>query len=57
MQARRAPASGVDLRNPNQAVDLYESLGFRIVSESFEYALGPFEPSGAAPDRPTGVAS
>jgi ribosomal protein S18 acetylase RimI-like enzyme len=32
---------GVDLRNPNHAADLYQSMGYRIVSESFEYALGP----------------
>ncbi len=35
---------GVDLRNPNHAVDLYESMGYRIVSESFEYVAGPFGP-------------
>ena len=34
-------ALGVDLRNPNHAADLYQSMGYRIVSESFEYALGP----------------
>jgi mycothiol synthase len=32
---------GVDLRNPNHAADLYTTMGYRIVSESFEYALGP----------------
>ncbi|HET9435742.1 MAG TPA: GNAT family N-acetyltransferase [Candidatus Limnocylindrales bacterium] len=32
---------GVDLQNPNQAVELYRSMGYRIVSETFEYALGP----------------
>ncbi len=35
---------GVDTENPNQALTLYESLGFRIVSEMFEYELGPFGP-------------
>lgn len=54
----------VDLRNPNQAVELYRSMGYGIVSESFEYALGPLRhggqnpPGGAGPDRSsTGVAS
>jgi mycothiol synthase len=35
---------GVDLRNPNHAVDLYQGMGYRIISESFEYALGPLGP-------------
>jgi len=35
----------VDLRNPNHAVDLYQGMGYRIVSESFEYVLGPLEPA------------
>ena len=35
---------GVDTQNPNQALVLYESLGFRIVSETFEYEWGPFGP-------------
>ena len=35
---------GVDTQNPNQALTLYQSLGFRIVSEMFEYQLGPFAP-------------
>jgi len=51
---------GVDLRNPNQAVVLYESMGYRIVSEHFEYSLGPFgpgAPAGFAADRSIGVAS
>lgn len=30
---------GVDTENPNEALTLYESLGFRITSETFEYAL------------------
>lgn len=46
---------GVDLRNPNHAVDLYESMGYRIVSESFEYVLGPLGNAGTVaaegPDR------
>ena len=44
-------ALGVDTQNPNQALTLYESLGFRIVSESFDYQLGPFAP-GSAPRLP-----
>ncbi len=39
---------GVDTQNPNQALTLYESLGFRIVSETFEYQLGPFPPGAVA---------
>ena len=35
---------GVDTQNPNRALTLYESLGFRIVSETFEYEWGPFAP-------------
>lgn len=42
-------ALGVDTQNPNQALTLYESLGFRIVSETYEYELGPFPP-GVTPD-------
>ena len=30
-------ALGVDSQNVNQALDLYEGLGFRVVSEQFEY--------------------
>ncbi len=41
----------VDTQNPNQALTLYESLGFRIVSESFAYQLGPF-PAGSRPSLP-----
>ena len=40
---------GVDTQNPNEALTLYESLGFQIVSETFEYELGPFPP-GVKPD-------
>jgi ribosomal protein S18 acetylase RimI-like enzyme len=55
----------VDLRNPNEAVELYRSMGYQITSETFEYALGPIEPGqpdgvgepGDGPDRATGVAS
>ncbi|MEZ0239584.1 MAG: GNAT family N-acetyltransferase [Chloroflexota bacterium] len=39
---------GVDMQNPNQARDLYESMGYRIVSITHEYQLGPFPP-GARP--------
>ena len=35
-------ALGVDLQNPNHARDLYESMGYRIVSVNHEYRLGPF---------------
>ena len=38
---------GVDTQNPNRALTLYESLGYRIVSETFDYELGPFD-SGTA---------
>jgi ribosomal protein S18 acetylase RimI-like enzyme len=31
----------VDLRNPNHAADLYLDMGYRIVSEHFEYSRGP----------------
>lgn len=40
---------GVDTQNPSQALTLYESLEFHIVSETFEYQLGPFPP-GVVPD-------
>jgi mycothiol synthase len=33
---------GVDLGNPNHAVDLYQGMGYRIVSETFQYTVGPF---------------
>jgi GNAT superfamily N-acetyltransferase len=41
-----ATAAGlrVDTQNPNQALTLYESLGFRIVSDTYEYELGPVPP-------------
>lgn len=48
---------GVDLRNPNQAVDLYQGMGYRIISEGFEYALGPLDASEVAPDRSAGAPS
>jgi hypothetical protein len=35
-------------------------MGYRIVSETFEYSLGPLgpgAPAGTAPDRSIGVAS
>lgn len=44
----------VDTQNPNQALTLYESLGFRIVSETFEYELGSFAP-GELPVLPEAV--
>lgn len=45
---------GVDTQNPNQALTLYESLGFRIVSETYLYQWGPFE-AGATPWLDEGV--
>jgi mycothiol synthase len=39
---------GVDLRNPNHAADLYTSMGYRIVSENYQYELG-LVPAGATP--------
>ncbi len=47
-------ALGVDTQNPNQALTLYESLGFEITSESFEYEIGPF-PAGSTPRLPRAV--
>lgn len=37
-------ALGADSQNPNQAQTLYESMGFRVVSTTYDYRLGPFEP-------------
>jgi GNAT superfamily N-acetyltransferase len=48
---------GVDLRNPNHAADLYTSMGYRIVSEGFEYALGPLDPEANARDWSIGAIS
>ena len=45
---------GVNILNPNHAYDLYQSMGYRIVSESFDYALGPLRPA-AAGDPDAGV--
>jgi len=41
-------ALGVDMQNPNEAQTLYESLGFRVVSTTSDYQLGPF-PAGERP--------
>ncbi|HYN68629.1 MAG TPA: GNAT family N-acetyltransferase, partial [Candidatus Eisenbacteria bacterium] len=41
-------ALGVDMQNPNEAQSLYESLGFRVVSTTSDYQLGPF-PAGNRP--------
>ncbi len=38
-------ALGVDTQNENQALDLYESLGFRVIAEEFEYH-GPVDATG-----------
>ncbi|MBI3752164.1 MAG: GNAT family N-acetyltransferase [Chloroflexi bacterium] len=43
---------GVDSQNPNQAQALYESMGYRVVSVSYTYELGPFEPGSAGPRLP-----
>ena len=37
---------GVDLQDPNQARELYESMGYRIVSIEHTYRLGPFPRHG-----------
>jgi mycothiol synthase len=37
-------ALGADSQNPNEAQALYESMGFRVVSTTYDYRLGPFEP-------------
>jgi ribosomal protein S18 acetylase RimI-like enzyme len=42
-------ALGVDMQNPNRAQTLYESLGFRVVSTTSDYQLGPFR----AGERPS----
>lgn len=39
---------GVDTQNPNEAFTLYESLGFRVAGETFEYELG-WSPADAGP--------
>jgi mycothiol synthase len=41
-------ALGADSLNPNRAQSLYESMGFRVVSTTYDYQLGPFPP-GSAP--------
>ncbi len=41
-------ALGADSQNPNQAQTLYENMGFRVVSTSYDYQLGPF-PLGSTP--------
>jgi mycothiol synthase len=41
-------ALGADSQNPNQAQSLYESMGFEVVSTTYDYQLGPFTPG----DRP-----
>ena len=37
-------ALGADSQNPNDAQGLYESMGFVVVSTTYDYRLGPFEP-------------
>ena len=37
-------ALGADSLNPNQAQSLYESMGFEVVSTTYDYRLGPFAP-------------
>jgi GNAT superfamily N-acetyltransferase len=41
-------ALGADSLNPNRAQTLYESMGFEVVSTTYDYRLGPF----AAGERP-----
>ena len=41
-------ALGVDLMNPNHAVTLYQSMGYRIVALDHDFVLGPF-PAGSRP--------
>ena len=38
---------GVDSHNPNQAQDLYASLGYEVVTVTYTYELGPFAPGSA----------
>ena len=38
---------GVDSHNPNQAQDLYASMGYEVVSVTYTYELGPFTPGSA----------
>jgi GNAT superfamily N-acetyltransferase len=42
-------ALGVDSQNPNQAQVLYESMGYRVVSVTYTYELGPFPAGDAGP--------
>lgn len=44
---------GVDMQNPNQAMTLYQSLGFAIVSTMREWRWGPFG-RGVLPAMPRG---
>jgi len=37
-------ALGADSLNPNRAQSLYESMGFEVVSTTYDYRLGPFAP-------------
>ncbi len=48
--ATRAGLS-VNLLNPNHAVDLYESMGYRIVAEDFTYSLSLRKPDPASHQR------
>jgi ribosomal protein S18 acetylase RimI-like enzyme len=45
---------GVDTENPNEALTLYENLGFRIAGETFEYELGR-SPADAGPPGTLGA--
>jgi mycothiol synthase len=42
-------ALGVDSQNPNEAQALYESMGYRVVSVTYTYELGPFAPGEGVP--------
>lgn len=43
---------GVDSQNPNEAQALYESMGYRVVSVSYTYELGPYAAGSTGPEVP-----
>jgi mycothiol synthase len=47
-------ALGADSENPNNAQALYESLGFKVVSTTDDYELGPFAPGERPRIAPAG---
>jgi ribosomal protein S18 acetylase RimI-like enzyme len=48
-----AASLGVDLTNPNQALALYESCGFRAVSGATSYRKPLPDDRAANPEEPT----